>query len=140
MGLSSDIPLYVGNSPAFAGGTTATTAVNNFKDCRAITIIASIRGGAGGVLDVYIQDSPDGVIWYDYVHYTQLSDGAAVVTYAYSPNPYNDSIKTIGTGTSPVLTANSVRGGHWYDQLRALFVPGSGVAAAAQSIRVLAVR
>lgn len=140
MGLSSEIVLYSGNSPAAAAGNTATTAVTGFKDCRAITIIAAIRGGAGGVLDVYIQDSPDGVTWYDYVHYTQLSDGAALVRYAYSPSPIDNTIKTIGVDATPALTANAVRGGHWYDQMRALFVPGAGVAAAAQDIRVLAVR
>ena len=139
MGLSSEIVLFSGNSPAGAA-TSAASAVAGFKDVDKITIIANLLGAAGGALDVYIQDSPDGVTWYDYVHYTQLASGASAISYAYSPNPFNDTIKTIGRGTSPVLAANSVRGGHWYDQLRVLFVAAGGAAAAAQDIRVLAVR
>jgi hypothetical protein len=139
VGISSDIVLYSGNSPAGAA-TQATTPVVGFKDCRAITIIANLLGAAGGALDVYIQDSPDGVDFYDYAHFTQLASGAAAVTYAYSPSPINDAIKAIGKNLTPALTANSVRGGHWYDQLRVLFVAAGGAAAAAQNIRVLAVR
>lgn len=142
MPLSSELVLYSGNSPAGGGGgaTLATTPVNGFRHCSAITIISGIRGGAGGVLDVYIQDSPDGVRFYDYVHYTQLGAGAPLIVQAYSPNPFDNGIKTIGMDAAPVLAANSVRGGHWYDQLRVLFVAGAGVAVAAQDIRVLAVR
>lgn len=139
MGLSSEISLNAGSSPTAAAGTTAVTGVSGFGDCKAITIIATLTGGAGGVLDVYIQDSPDGVTWYDYVHFTQLTAGLAAATYAYAP-ALNDSLVTIGTGTSPALANGAVRGGHWYDRLRILYVPGSGVAAAAQNIRVLAVR
>jgi hypothetical protein len=140
--LSSDIVLFSGNSPAGGGGgvTQATSAIAGFKTCSAISIIAAIRGGAGGVLDVYIQDSPDGVRFYDYAHFTQLTAAAALIVHAYSPSPFDNTIKTIGTDLTPALAANSARGGHWYDQLRVLFVAGAGVAVAAQDIRLLAVR
>ena len=139
MALSSEVSLYSGNSPAAAGGTTATTAVTGFRGCTAITIIATVAGGAGGLLDIYIQDSPDGVTWYDYWHITQRTAGQAAETLAWDP-ALNDSVTTIGTGTSPALANGAVRGGHWFDQLRVLFVPGSGVAAATQNVRVLTVR
>ena len=142
MALSSEIVLFSGNSPAGGGGglTLPSSPVNGFKSCSAITIIASIRGGAGGVLDVYIQDSSDGVKFYDYVHYTQLLAGGALVTHSYSPSPIDNTLKLIGFDATPALAANSARGGHWFDQLRVLFVAGAGVAVAAQDIRVLAVR
>lgn len=139
MGLSSEVTLHAGNSPAAAGGATATTAVAGFKDCSAITIIATVAGGAGGVLDIYIQDSSDGVKFYDYWHITQRTAGQAAETLAYDPSP-NDSVTTIGFDLTPALANGAVRGGHWFDQLRVLYVPGAGVAAAAQNIRVLAVR
>jgi hypothetical protein len=53
----------------------------------------------------------------------------------------NTTITTVGTGTSPVLAANTFLGGHPGNQVRALYVAGAGTAAgAAQSIEITAWR
>lgn len=133
---STERNLGAGTSPA-APGTAATTAQGGFSDYEAITIVATITGATNGVLDVYVQHSPDGVTWYDYVHFAQLAAGASAVTYACNP-ALSNAIVTIGTGTSPALAAGTCAGGHWFDQLRVLYVAGASTSAgAAQTVKVL---
>lgn len=107
-----------------------------------VTVVATLQGITGGTLDVYIQDSPDGVTWYDLVHFPQLAAAAAKVTYAYNPTLSN-AIITIGNPTvdpatpAPALAANSMRGGHPMSFLRAVAVAGAGASAGvAQTILV----
>ena len=128
--------LNAGTSPV-AAGTAAVAGVGGFSEYEAITIFATITGATGGALDVYVQHSPDGVTWYDFVHFAQASAAAPAVSYAVAPS-LNNSIVAIGSGTTPALTAGGCAGGHWFDQLRVLYVAGSGTSAgAAQVVKVL---
>lgn len=128
--------LNAGTSPASAS-TAAVAGCGGFAEYEAITFIATLTGATNGVLDVYIQHSPDGVTWYDYVHFTQLSSGASAVTYSIAP-ALNNVIATIGSGTSPALAAGVCAGGHWFDQLRVLYVAGASTSAGAvQVVKVL---
>jgi hypothetical protein len=137
---SSEISLNAGTSPA-AASTVVTTGVNGLSRMGELTIFAKVTGATGGTLDIYIQDSPDGVIWYDYWHIPQIVAGAAAVRYAYCP-AMNDSVTVIGAvdaGTSPLLANGQVRGGKWHDRMRVIYVAGTGTSAGAvQDIRLLA--
>jgi cellobiose phosphorylase len=54
-----------------------------------------------------------------------------------SKSAQQTTLATVGTGTSPALTANSILGGDWGDRLRTLMVAGSGTSAgAAQTILI----
>jgi hypothetical protein len=107
-----------------------------------ITIVAELVGITGGTLDVTIQDSPDGVVWYDYVHFAQLAAGAAAIKTSYTPALPN-AIVTIGKSVDPatpvpVLAAASFRGGHPFRYLRSVAIAGAGASAgAAQTITVI---
>ncbi len=135
--------LNAGTSPA-AASTVAVAACGGFGTYDTLTFVATITGATGGALDVYIQHSPDGVTWYDYVHFTQASAAAGAVTYACNPALTN-SIVTIGAPTTPAATtptpalaAGLCAGGAWFDQLRVVYVAGvSTSAGAAQVVKVL---
>lgn len=120
--------------------TVAATGVTGFALYDAITIVATVAGTTGGTLDVCVQHSPDGVTWYDYVHFPQALAAAASVIYAYPPVA-NDNIVVIGKDTTPLLAAGSAAGGVWFDRLRVLFVAGAGTSVGAvQSVNVLCSR
>ena len=127
------------DSPSSAT-TEAQSGVGGFSGCDAITIIAELQGADDGTVDVFVQHSHDGVEWFDYVHFAQLGVGAAAVTYHYAP-ALNDSIVTIGSGTTPLLANGSVAGGHWMDFLRVVMVAAGSVdGPAEQTVRVHSVR
>lgn len=130
-------------SPA-AAGTVAGTAITGLSDAHAIDIVMQLQNATGGTLNVYIQKSADGVLWTDYYSSVQLSSGGTTTsTVNYVPALTNDT-PTVGIGThasGTVLAAGTGAGGHWLDQLRVLFVAGSGTSAgAAQTITVNVVR
>ena len=135
------ISLVAGTSPAGASTSATTSAIKGFGRYKAITILADLLGGTGGTLDVIVEHSPDGTDWYEYVHFTQLADGATIKTYSYAPG-LNDTIVAVGKNltTTMILTSGNAAGGHWFDQMRIRYVTGSGNSAgAAQIVRVLAV-
>jgi hypothetical protein len=113
-------------------------SAGGFSKWRQLAFVATVTGATGGALDVYVQHSPDGVTWYDYIHFTQAAAAASAVTYFYSPTVDNDSIVAIGKNTTPALAANTAVGGPWFDQLRVLYVAGASTSAgAAQVVNVL---
>jgi hypothetical protein len=78
----------------------------------------------------------------DYVHFTQLVSGAAAISYRFVP-ALTGTITTVGIGTlaapGVVLAAGSYSNGPWGDQLRVVFVSGSGTNhAVAQAVYVMA--
>lgn len=120
-------------SPAAASTTSAGGDIGGgFRDAEALTIVATIRGGTGGTLDVYLQTSHDGgTTWHDYAHFPQLADGAAVSTRVWHVTRATSvgTLTAIGAGTSPLLAANTILGGAWGDRFRALYVTGVGTSA-----------
>lgn len=140
---SADIVIdFTATSPS-AASTVAQTGINGLARFDAIAIEASLVGATGGTLDVYLQVShdfnPTSAIgtWVDYVHFAQLSAGAAAVSYRVDPAITN-SITTVGTGTTPALAAAICAGGFWGDAMRVLFVAGASTSAgASQTIKVI---
>jgi hypothetical protein len=113
-----------------------------YDACSFLTIVAELTGITGGTLDVHIQDSPDGVTWYDYLHFAQLAAGAAAVKVVYTPALPN-AIVTIGKSVdpatpAPVLAAAAFRGGHPFRYLRSVAIAGAGASAGvAQTITII---
>jgi hypothetical protein len=137
---SQGVVLFTGTSPTAAAGCLVSAPQIGFSGDKAVTFIADVIGATGGTLDVGVQHSPDGVTWYDYVHFSQLAAAAAAIVYHYSP-ALNDSITTIGkyvlapaSNTTITLANGSVAGGHWFDQLRCIFVPGAGTTVGAACV------
>lgn len=130
-----DVTVWSGTT-ANAAGTDPKTAVTGFKAFSRLSIVATITGITGGTLDVYIQRSPDGVKFYDLIHFPTAAAGDAAVTYVVDLEPCNDYI-VIGTDSTPALEAGGVAG-LWSDQLRVLVVTGTGASAgAALSVHAL---
>lgn len=105
-----------------------------------LRVVATLQGGTGGTLDVYLQTSVDGSSWYDYAHFAQMADGAAQATRSFSVarSAQQTSITTVGVGASPALAANTVLGGDFGTQMRAVCVAGAGTSAgAAQTIAIV---
>ncbi len=126
-------------SPASAT-TVAQTAVAGLGQYRSMLIFATIQGGTGGTLDIYLQVSPDGgTTWVDYAHFPQLAAGAAAINrvWVVSKAGQQTTLTTVGTGTSPALAANTILGGDWGDRMRVVFVSGAGTTAgASQTIKL----
>lgn len=131
-----------GTSPSSATTAVLGSSAGMLQNYDAIRVVATLRGATGGTLDVYLQSSVDGSTWYDYAHFPQLADGASSVKYAFSVSRHaqQTSILTIGAGTSPALAANSVVGGDFGNQMRAVCVAGVGTSAGAvQTITITGV-
>jgi hypothetical protein len=102
-------------------------------------IVAVLTGGTGGTLDVYLQFF-DGYDWVDYLHFAQLTAGAAAVVKAIPITRTSQRLApvTVGRNATPALAADTCLGGDFGDKFRAVFVAGvSTSAGAAQVIRVV---
>lgn len=128
------------NSNVVTSPTSATTAagvgsvVTGIGKYASMGITATLQGGVGGTLDVYIQTSYDaGVTWYDYAHFPQLAAGAAATTKIWTVSKYQQqlTLTAIGSGLAPALAVNTIIGGAWGDQLRIVFVSGAGTSSGA---------
>ena len=105
-----------------------------------MSVHAKLAGATGGTLDVYLQFSPDGgTTWVDYAHFPQISAGASAIyrVWNVSKSAQQTSLATVGTGTSPALSANSILGGDWGDRLRTVMVAGAGTSAGAAQTLLL---
>ena len=94
--------------------------------------------GAGGPLDVYLQQSPDdGVTWVDWLHFLQVASGATLVVVA--PQFVNTAaaFPPLGTNLTPALAAATGVGSHPGDRLRVVYRTGAGWGlAVAQTIKL----
>jgi hypothetical protein len=141
MKASLDLSFTIAQTAA-AGTVKNDPQEPGYDACQYLTIVAELVGVTGGTLDVHIQDSPDGVTWYDYVHFAQLAAAATAVKYAFTPALPN-ALVTIGKSVDPatpvpVLAAASFRGGHPFRYLRSVAVVGAGATVgAAQTITVI---
>jgi hypothetical protein len=132
-----------GTSPASATTAAIGTPLTGLGQYRSLQILATIQGGTGGTLDLYLQTSPDGgTTWVDYAHFAQLAAGAAAVTRLITVSKGGSSGATpvtVGTGTTPALAVNTVVGGDFGDRLRLIGTGGAGTnAGATQTILILA--
>ena len=128
-----------GTTPAAAGTAALGTPAGMLQNYDALRIVASTRGATGGTVDLYLQTSVDGTLWHDYAHLAQMADGAASATVVFSVSRHaqQTSITAIGTDLSPALAANTVLGGDFGNQMRAVAVAGVGTSAGrAQTITI----
>ena len=129
-----------GTSPNSASTAAGTVIACGLADLDSLTVVASLVGATGGVLDVYLQTSHDGgTTYYDWLHFTQLTAGnAAVKVVAHTPRTLNAALTTVGAATTPALAAGTLTGGSWGDQMRLLFVAGASTSAgAAISVQIV---
>jgi hypothetical protein len=127
-------------SPSSAS-TSAQTAVTTVGPYRTMTMYTSLTGATGGVLDIYLQITPDaGTTFVDWAHFTQLAAGGANVkkVWTFAKSAQNITGVTVGTGTSPALAAATFIGGDWGNQIRVVFVAGASTSAgASQTIKLV---
>ncbi len=135
MGLELVTKKIATTSPATAI-TSISASVGGLAAFETVTVLATLTGATGGVLDVYLQGSFDGgVTWYEVCHFTQVA--AAAAAKVYTVVFANAAAMTqVGTGTAvsagtAVLTAGTIVGGHPGDQLRAVYVAGASTSAGA---------
>lgn len=132
-----------GLSPASATTAQIGNHVGGLQIYDSLQIVATIRGGTGGTLDLYLQTSVDGAIWYDYAHYVQFADGAAVITRYCSVSRYSQvtTLTAIGSDLTPALAANTVLGGDFGQRIRLIGTAGAGTTAGTtQTIKILGTR
>lgn len=141
--MSTQLHSIADTSPATAITAVGDT-VGGLSKYDAITIIGTLTGATGGALDVYLQTSyDDGTVWYDYIHFAQVADGAAAATFSVGiPAAGVTALTAVGKGTvgtpAVALAANTVVGGVWGDKMRAVYVAGVGTSAgAAQAISIV---
>lgn len=126
-------------SPNAAGTAASVQVAGMLQNYDALTVRATIQGADDGTLDIYLQTSVDGTAWTDYAHFAQLAAAAASITrvFTVSRAGQQTSITAVGTDLTPALAANSVVGGDFGNQMRAVFVAGAGTTrGAAQVIRI----
>lgn len=140
--MRSGIAVLANLTSSSSPGVTTTTPVGGFRECTAITIVATIVGATGGPLDVIVDHSADGVDFYEYAHFAQAAAAAPAANYTYAP-VLDGAIATVGKNLTAtfVLPAGSVANGHWFDFLRVRFIAGASTSAgAAQLVSVMTER
>lgn len=92
-------------------------------------------GATGGTLDIYVQcRGKDGTTWYDYAALAQIAGGAAAGKSVFSVSRMQQQTTintTIGVDLTPTLTANSVLGGDFGQEIRLVAKAGGGTSAGA---------
>lgn len=132
-------------SPA-AASTAVGTVMRGLAEYQFIRVDAALVGATGGALDVYLQRSVTTDVWADWVHFAQLTAGAAAVRYTLGSGiGHSTAISTIGIGSDAApgvaLAAAAFTGGHPGDAIRPVYVAGASTSAgAAVSIRITAWR
>jgi len=131
-------------SPA-AASTVIGSSVDGLDQFESIIILATLTGATGGVLDVYLQVRTKGVDsqaddWVDYAHFTQVGAGAGAITRLWSVSRTGQvtSIATVGRNATPALAANTILGGEFGSEMRAVYVAGASTSAGAtQTIDII---
>jgi hypothetical protein len=130
---------YIGaitaTSPATASTAATTDTIKDICEYEWFLLIAELQGATGGTLDVYIQGKMADT-WYDWGHFIQIAAGGAAVKYMVQPQANNGAV-AIGSGTSPVIAADTFLGGYPGDEIRLVFTAGASTSAgAAQTVKL----
>lgn len=120
-----------------AAGTVVGASAPGMDRFDAYAVYATIAGATGGTLDVYLQCSfDDGVTWYDFAHFPQITAAAAATTYAFMSGletPAASGATVVGKGTVSVpnvqLSADVYVRGPIGNLVRAVYVAGAGTSA-----------
>lgn len=130
-------------SPAAASTTAAVaTYFTGLSTADKLVIDATLLGGTGGTLDVYLQRKVAADTWRDLVHFPQIV-AATAKKYTVTINGDGTSIVDVGGGTdavpAPTLAANSLVNCIPGGDVRIVFVSGSGnTVGASNSITITA--
>lgn len=126
-------------SPAAASTTAVASDVFKgalLRGAEALVVDATLVGGTGGTLDVYLQRKLASDSWVDWVHFPQIA-AATTKRYTFTIVGNGSSITEVGGGTdaSPgvALAANTAVNVTPGDDVRVVFVSGSGVSAGASN-------
>lgn len=122
-------------SPASAITAVGLAGASGLDEYDYVRVDASLVGGTGGVLDVYLQRMIRPNVWADWLHFTQLS-AAATAKYSVICAPGLSTTITasnLGTDAAPGVTLASATflGGHPGKSLRSVYVAGAGTSAGA---------
>jgi hypothetical protein len=140
--MSVETRTFTATSPAAPSTVVATDTIVGLDKFEDAMVVATLACGADGTLDVYLQ-AFDGQIWFDYLHFAQISAGAAVATFACPISRRSQRVAplAVGTGSALGLAAATCVGGDFGDRFRVVFVAGESTSAgAAQTIRILGTR
>jgi hypothetical protein len=120
---------------ASAANYLAAGIAGPVDDSFGMQITAVIGATTGGTLDLYVQTSPDdGAHWFDQIHFATTAVATPVVqvaTLSAISQPASAAPVPIGSGTTPVLAANTVVQGTGFNRIRLLMVANSSTSAAA---------
>lgn len=129
VGVSEIIGTISDTSPATAI-TAAGDTVGGCKHYDWFTVDAALVGATGGTLNVYLQRLV-GATWVDWLRLPELAAGAAAIRYVIDSKTQEEGPVTVGSGTTPALTAGGFSCAHPGDQVRALYVAGASTSAGA---------
>ncbi len=98
--------LFASATRATAIANSAGTAIDCARAKRAIVTldVTAMGGVAGDTLDVYVDVSPDGTMWINAAHFTQIAGNAAASRRFVVLDPSNP-------GTSEVVSTSDAAGG-----------------------------
>lgn len=130
-----------GAAPSAAGVAAVGSVIRGLSKYDWFTIDASLVGGTGGTLDVYLQRKIEGVDqWRDWVRFPQLAAGAAAIHYSCHAGA-QPGINAVGIGTGATPLAPSLGsstginlGGHPGDQVRMVCSAGASTSAGGTQI------
>ena len=140
---------FVATSPAAASTVIATgqhmAGLNRWRN---FVIDANITGGAVGTIDVILQRRVGVVsddVWADWIYFPQVA-ATIVESYSVAVSSTSGGIFEVEQATAaapgtPVLAANTLVGGHPGNEVRVVFIAGSGeTTGAVQTIHIQASR
>jgi len=126
-------------SPAAASSTVVGATLFKGSALQAadtLVIDATLVGGTGGTLDVYLQRRVGTDAWRDWVHFPQIAAGTTK-RYTVTVTGEGTSLVETGGGTDATpgvaLAANTIVNVLPGDDVRVVFVTGSGVSAGASN-------
>lgn len=139
MRVKGDAQSITATSPSAASTTSiAATTIAGSMLARAelLVIDATLVGGTGGTLDVYLQRKTGTNAWRDFVHFPQIA-AATTKRYTVTITGEGSSIVETGGGTDAApgvaLAANTVVNVIPGGDVRMVFVSGGGVSAGASN-------
>jgi hypothetical protein len=138
MRTKKDVQTVTLTSPSAASTTAvgATIFAGSTLNADKLVIDATLVGGTGGTLDVYLQRKTGTNAWRDWVHFPQIAAGTTK-RYSFAITGEGTSIVETGGGTDAApgvaLAANTVVNVIPGGDVRVVFVTGGGVSAGASN-------
>jgi hypothetical protein len=119
----------VNNAASYLGAGIA----GPLDDFDGLDVVAEITGNTGGVLNVFMQTSPDnGLNWFDAISFPTVAAGASQLAFRaqLSISQASATPTIVGVNNAPSLTPNTTVSGAWGDRMRVAMRSGAGTSAA----------